>query len=427
MRLIHTSDWHLGLSTGPTSRIEEQGRFLEWLLGTLETERADALLIAGDVFDTMHPSSEAQSLYYHFLARAGASGVRDIVVIGGNHDSGAQLDAPRDLLETLNVHVIGSLPPQGRGRRRLVIPLRARGSDDVAALCLAVPYVHEYRLGIRSTDLSPEGTRAAFKDAFAGLYAELVEEARAIQPDLPIIAMGHLTVGPDTKRSDYPQEIHQVGAIEGLPVEIFDEELRYVALGHIHQRIAVNDRVWYSGSPIPYATTEMRRGRVALMVDVDASEVEVTEVPIPLDRQILKLVGRPDDVVNALRDLTWTTPMPPLVHVHVETELAEPGLMRRLQEAIDTHGDGDAPILVDVRMQTLLTLPVDGGALAMGPDEMTPTSVFELLCTHRAIEGEARATLTAAFNEVRSLNDEATLQRRLDDIVSPASQEEESP
>ena len=101
MRILHTSDWHLGVSTGPASRIEEQRWFLDWLLNQLSALQIDVLIIAGDVFDTMHPSAEASAMYYEFLAQIGATGVRDVVVIGGNHDSPSRLDAPKALLQAV--------------------------------------------------------------------------------------------------------------------------------------------------------------------------------------------------------------------------------------------------------------------------------------------------------------------------------------
>ncbi|NPC81309.1 exonuclease subunit SbcD, partial [Pyxidicoccus fallax] len=98
MRLLHTSDWHLGHTLYDVSREAEHAAFLDWLLETLEAESVDALLVAGDIFDTANPSAEAQAAWYHFVARARRRLPRlDVVVIGGNHDSAARLDAPDPL------------------------------------------------------------------------------------------------------------------------------------------------------------------------------------------------------------------------------------------------------------------------------------------------------------------------------------------
>ena len=192
MRLLHTSDWHLGARSGSVSRVEDHERFLAWLLDRLAAREIDALVVAGDVFDHPQPSAEAQRQYYRFLGAAARTGVRDIVVVGGNHDSASRLDAPAEVLASLDVHVVGGLPSPASG---CLVPLRTRGSEAVAAVCVAVPYVHEYRLGVRTTDPDGNAVRAAFRDAFSALYTSLVDEAARRWPGVPVVATGHLTVG----------------------------------------------------------------------------------------------------------------------------------------------------------------------------------------------------------------------------------------
>ena len=130
--------------------------------------------------------------------------------------------------------MVGGLPAADDRLDRMIAPLRVRGSDDVAAVCLAVPYTHEYRLGIRTTDLDRDQTRAAFKAAFSRLYSDVADHAQAQYPGLPLVATGHLTMGFGAKKGDGTQPIHQVGTIDGLPTDILDPRIRYTALGHIH-------------------------------------------------------------------------------------------------------------------------------------------------------------------------------------------------
>jgi len=424
MRILHTSDWHLGVSTGPASRHQEQAWFLEWLLDTLEREKIDALVVAGDVFDSMHPSAEARELYYRTLASVGRTGVRNIVVVGGNHDSPSHLDAPRALLEAVDVHVVGGVPTSEDRLDRMLAPLRARGSDAVAAICLSVPYVHEYRLGIRTTDLDRDKTRTAFKSAFANLYKDLADHAEVRYPGVPIIATGHLTMGFDAKREDYPQEIHQVGTIEGLPAELLDSRIQYTALGHIHRCYPIADSTaWYSGSPIPYSLTEMAAARQVLVVDLNSEkEVQVVRIEVPRSRDLVQLVGSPEGILADLASLTWSTPLPPLVHVRVLTKMAEPGLLQRLHEAAASHDQQGRPILVEVQQRDL---EVQGDGLAStvpSLDTLKPGEVFGLMCDARHFEGEERRQLEAAFNEVASASPE-TLEEMLAAIeLPPAAQ-----
>ncbi len=420
MRILHTSDWHLGVSTGPASRLEEQHCFLEWLHETLEAREVDALVVAGDVFDSMHPSAEAQVLYYGFLARVGRTGVRDVVVVGGNHDSSSRLDAPSALLEAVNVHVVGGVPSTEHRLDRMIAPLRARGSDEIAAVCLAVPYVHEYRLGVRTTDLDRDQTRAAFRTAFADLYRELADGAVERCGDVALVATGHLTIGVEATPQDYPQEIHQVGTIEGLPAEILDPRLCYAALGHIHRCYPVGgSSAWYCGSPIPYAMTEMATPRQVLVVDLDgAARARVERVEVPRIRELVQLVGPPEAVLADLAELRWSTRLPPLVHVRVETPIAEPGLARRLHEAVASHDQPERPLLVEVQ-QRAADIDVDQSVPALQPlAELRPEQVFGLLCDAQSLQGADRQQLEAVFGEVASASGE-TLEEMLSAIELP--------
>ena len=109
MKILHTSDWHLGRSLYGRKRYEEFAAFLEWLARLLAEEEIDVLLVAGDVFDNTAPSNRSQEMYYRFLCRVADSSCRHVVITAGNHDSPSFLDAPRELLRHLHIHIIGSI------------------------------------------------------------------------------------------------------------------------------------------------------------------------------------------------------------------------------------------------------------------------------------------------------------------------------
>ncbi len=414
VRILHTSDWHLGISTGPEARVEEQGWFLEWLSATLCRYEVDVLVVAGDIFDTMQPSAEARELYYRFLAQVAQTGVRDVVVVGGNHDSASHLDAPRALLEAVGVHVIGGVPGVEERLDRMVVPLRVRGSEEVAAVCLAVPYVHEYRLGIRTSDLNHEATRAAFRTAFAKIYSSLADHAQNWYPGVPLIATGHMTLGRESKREDYPQEIHQVGNIEGLPVEILDPRISYAALGHIHRCYRVADSAaWYCGTPISYSLSEMRGTSKVLLVDMEAPlDANVQRLEVPRWRDLVSISGGPEDVVQEIESLRWSTKLPPLVHVRVGTNMAEPGLARRLHDAVEKNtGQGGRPVLVEVQERAIDSMDAPSSSPLSMPalDELDPAGVFRLMCDAQNLSETERIPLLAAFTEVQFADEEAML------------------
>ncbi|HQP35447.1 MAG TPA: exonuclease subunit SbcD, partial [Polyangiaceae bacterium] len=231
-RILHTSDWHLGATLEGASRDEEHERFLAWLETTLANERVEVLVIAGDVFDQSQPSAEAQRMYYRFLHRVGLGGlVRKVVVVGGNHDSASRLDAPAELLAGLDVHVVGGLQADPSTWDRCLCPLRnQRGEID--AVVAAVPFVHEYRLGVRTVLREPAEVRASFRQEFSKLYRELTDRALTMSNGAPVIATGHLACtaqGASLEKGDTPFEVHMIGLIGALDPSIFDPRIAYVA------------------------------------------------------------------------------------------------------------------------------------------------------------------------------------------------------
>src|SRR5450830_555707 len=191
MRLLHTSDWHLGQALHSYDRSYEHQQFLDWLLGTLEAERIDTLLIAGDIFDTANPSSSAQKQLYRFLQQARKRcPALDIVVIAGNHDSPGRLEAPGPLLEDHGITVIGHVLRDGDGAidlDRLLVPLHD-AAGTVAAWCLAVPFLRPGDLPRleAASGLDPylEGIALLYQQAYAR-----AAERRA--PGQHIVAMGY--------------------------------------------------------------------------------------------------------------------------------------------------------------------------------------------------------------------------------------------
>ena len=405
MRILHTSDWHLGLSTGAVSRLEDQRCFLDWLARQLAVEKVDALIVAGDIFDSVQPSAEAQEVYYRFLAGLPATGVRQVVIVGGNHDSPSRLEAPREVLSALNVHVVGGLPAQGAPLDPLVVPLRARGSDEVDAVCLAVPFVHEYRLGVRTTALDRGSVAEAFRERFTELYARLADRAEDLFPGRVMVATGHLVLegaSYDAGRD----EIHQVGFIGGLPPSILDPRLAYVALGHIHRAWpVVEGRAWYCGSPVPVSVSEAELARKVLLVDLSSeSAPKVAPVEVPCFRELRAMEGAPDELELAIRSLTSAASLPPLLHLRAILEGPEPGLRERLMEAVAEAPVGSRPQIVELRERYAGPELVVSEAPVTRLDELSVAEVFERLC--RSVGVQESDELAKALVSLQSASEE---------------------
>ncbi len=278
-RVLHTADWHLGHTLRDLSRTNEHDAFLAWLLDRLAEEQVDALLIAGDVFDAAHPTTSAQRAWFKFLRDARRRCPElDIVATAGNHDSGARLTAPAVLLEEFGVRVIGGLPREASGAllaKHVVMPLTDR-TGRIAAHCVAMPYLRPADLP-SGRDLMAwrkgAGDRACgdeLVDGVRALHDRIFDVARPLlesnDGNTLMLAMAHaFMVGGSLSVMSERRILG--GNQHALPVDVFPDDLDYVALGHLHkaQRVGGKERVRYCGSPIPLSIAERNyRHRVLL-------------------------------------------------------------------------------------------------------------------------------------------------------------------
>jgi len=377
MRILHTSDWHLGVSLEQAPRHEEHARFLAWLLDVFVEESIDVLVIAGDVFHYMQPSAAAQSQFFDFLADASRTRLEKVVMVAGNHDSPSRFDAPRGVLGALSMHVVGALPEDNPGRCLAAIE---GDSGDVELVVAAVPYVSEARLGVSTTERAPSEVRAEFEERFRALYSELGELADEKFPGVPRVATGHLTCVADdasAREGDFQTPIHQYLSIEGLKPSIFGDAYDYVALGHIHRAHRVGRSVaYYSGTPVPTNVVEARSPRSVYVVDL-ADETKVRRLNVPRWRDIFELAGRRDEVMELIDELEWQTELAPYLYIDIEVEQptalsVDPfrrAMVRRFDEA-------RRPRIVSFK-KTLEVSPEEDEPPSVSLDELTPEEVFE--------------------------------------------------
>lgn len=239
MRILHTSDWHLGAEMEGRKRSEETKALLDYIIDTVDKQQIDTLLVTGDVFDTHSPSNMATKQYYDFLVALHKTKVQNVVIIAGNHDSPSYLEAPAELLKLLHINVIGSI--QNDNLEREVIPLKEDGR--ITAVACAVPYLISPGLSGRNQ----EEQDAAYENYVVDHYKQVVDLARELYPDVPVIALGHFFAvgGKVSDNNALRGNLHSVH-IEALPLNDID----YLALGHLHNAQVVNgvDKVRYPGS-----------------------------------------------------------------------------------------------------------------------------------------------------------------------------------
>ena len=345
MRLLHTSDWHLGQTLHNYERTYEHQCFLDWLLATIVAEDIDALLIAGDVFDSANPSASAQKQLYRFLQQARMRApALDIVVIAGNHDSPGRLEAPSPLLEAHGTTVIGHVLKNAEleiDLERHLVPLHDK-TGAVQAWCLAIPFL---RPGDVPRLPPVEGEQGAPDPYLAGiglLYRQAFELAAARrQSGQAIVAMGHCHMVDGTASLDSERRI-VIGGTEALPASIFDPAIAYAALGHLHlaQRVGQKEHLRYSGSPLPLSFAEVGYQHQVLRIDLADGAAAVTPLMVPRAVQLLRVPPTPAPLEDALAALAAleVAELPlhqqPFLEVRVLLDAPEPGLRGRIEAAI---------------------------------------------------------------------------------------------
>ena len=306
MRILHTSDWHLGQRLVNQDRHDEHKAALYWLAKTIVTQNVEVLLVAGDIFDTINPSHEARKLYFEFLAAiVKSSSCRHIVVTGGNHDSALMLNASKQLVSLLNIWVVGEAT---RPITDEVIYLK-NDQNETELIVAAVPFLRERDLRAAVAGETTADRITAIRTGIAAHYQTLADEIAAKNlENAPVVAMGHLCVTNTKDNKEQPSAIY-ARSLDNIEGDTFSSVFNYVALGHIHLPQAVNTAktARYSGSIIPLSFTEYRDEKSVVLIDFDKKNkglIPVTQLlPIPTFRKLRRLQGTMDELKTQLAAL----------------------------------------------------------------------------------------------------------------------------
>jgi len=357
IRVLHTADWHIGQTLRGFSREHEHRKVFDRLEEIVMERDVDALVIAGDVFDSQNPSGEAQQLFYNTLVRLSrARPQMTTVIVAGNHDAAGRLEAPRPLLEAFNIRVVGNVRRRdGRVEAaRHLVPI-ADSSGTVAAHVLAVSYPtaaclpNLMRLDSEAGSPVIAGVRS--------LYAEFVETLRQQIDGLPFIVMGHLHVAGGVESEGAERRI-LIGGQHAVPHDVFPAEASYVALGHLHKAQAVGrDNVRYSGSLIPLSATEQPYAHGVTLVSLDGARVISEHIPIdrPVPFFCLPATGdmRLAELGDHLTALDLPSDLATQERPFVQVMLARDGLPPGFREEIDRIAENFPVRIVDARVAAL--------------------------------------------------------------------------
>lgn len=327
MKFIHTADWHIGQTFHGYDRSKEHKIFLQWLANTIKSQKADALLIAGDIFDGPNPSAESQRLFYDFLHNITEENPKlKIIATAGNHDSAARLEAPSPILESFNIITRGIVQRDGNGNinyNHFIVPL----NEDTC--CLAVPY-------LRQGDYP---ARMSYNDGVNTIYEELLHAAR--ESYNTIIAMGHLHANGGTTSANDQSERTVIGGLDCVDLSALAGKLDYMALGHLHksQKVNSNNSMRYSGAPLPMSFAELNYRQSVTCVTIDKNEKTVESIPFDVPAPLLSIPKEPLPIEEVLKEISKlpvgeTDHTSPYLEIRILIKEPEPSIRTRIEEAL---------------------------------------------------------------------------------------------
>ncbi|WP_313602230.1 exonuclease subunit SbcD [Comamonas jiangduensis] len=401
MRILHTSDWHLGQNFMNHSREREHAVLIDWVLEQVEAHAVDAVLIAGDIFDTGTPPSYARALYYRLIAQLHQRKVA-LLLLGGNHDSVSVLSESLPLLHHLNTTVIAATGDAAQH----VITLPVRGSTQPGCIVCALPFIRPRDVLTSQAGQSAEDKQRNLQSAIQDTYAQVFAAAQALQAQLqaahgtrvPIVATGHLTtVGASSNES--VREIY-VGALEAFPTSAFPPA-DYIALGHIHkpQKVGGLEHIRYCGSPIALGFDEAKQTKEVLLVDLNVHGLQtITPLATPVCQILASLTGNLASLPAQLQALAAQSSAehPAWLEVTVQEDDYLPDVAAR----IDAMVQGLALQVLRVKRQRGTAMPQLFTEYGESLEALTPSDVFARRLVQETISTDVHQALHHRYQEV---------------------------
>lgn len=332
MRILHTSDWHLGQQFYGKSRLAEQQQFVDWLFTTAQAEQIDAIIVAGDIFDTATPPSAAKSLYHDVLAKAQQQ--CPCYFIAGNHDGVASLDELAPLLPLLDSQL------QSRKPKLEDSVLTLTGQDQEPVLLCFLPYIKPRELmtsGEQSGALQQQNRlQQALIDCYQQSYAFAQQRQQQLFDECgfapAIIATGHFTL-LGGQLSESTRDIY-IGSLDALPAALLPP-FDYLAMGHLHRPQQIkNTAFYYSGSPYPLSFDELGQTKMVNVIDVQNGKVTVSQIAVPSFQSLQSLKGSTAQVTEQLQQLITHYPTDGNTSIWLEVILTDPLLAQDCQQKL---------------------------------------------------------------------------------------------
>ena len=388
MKILHTSDWHIGASLNQEKRYDEFEKVLNHLVQTLREKEIQTIIIAGDVFDSSLPTNRAAELYYSFLANAKTAGVKNIIITAGNHDSASFLEAPGHILQYLNVFISGQVDPENPDP--CIIPLYEEKQKLSAVVC-SVPYLREkdIRRLTSGEDIDAQETKRL--EGIKKYYSDICARAKQLYPNAPLIVTGHF----------YADETNYYDAPDAVPVNTLGIDVDYFALGHLHsyQKVPGKLNAYYSGSLVQMRCNEKMENKKMLLLDTCDLQKEPEIIELPVFQKLEKISGSMEEIHNRLDELI-------LSGEDVWIDVLNTGNFEaNLQPLLASKCAGTTVKLISCDNSKINPALSQYRRNSVKLEEVTPKKIFERLL--EGIAEEKRPELLGAFNEaVRSLEED---------------------
>jgi exonuclease SbcD len=398
MKIFHTADWHIGQHLHTKKRYEEFNQFFCWLIEKISAESVDVLLVAGDVFDSTTPSNYALELYNNFLAEVSKTSCRHVVITGGNHDSPSLLNAQRQVLKLLQIHVVGGSEKSAKDE---VLVLRNQNNIPELIVC-AVPYLRD-----RDVRKSEPGETIEIKGQklIEGIrlhYEEVCSEAIKIRDSLghwvPIIGMGHLfAAGGITKEGDGVRDLY-VGSLGHVHADLFPESFDYLALGHLHvpQIVGGKETIRYSGSPLPISFSEAEQIKKLISIEFVDRQIQINEMPIPCFHELKRIRGDWPEIFEEIGLARDREKGAYLEIVYSGGEFIDPKTISELHSSVE----GSNLQILKINNERKRERIISEGKNSVSLDELQPIDVFRSVLQIEGVPEPTYQNLIPKFLEI---------------------------
>lgn len=409
IKILHTSDLHIGKRLYQAELYEEQSLFFRWMTNFIRENKVNVLLISGDLFDVANPSSESRRVYYQLLRDLMMLKCK-VLITAGNHDSPSVLQAPAELLKHLDIHVTGALPDD---IKQMLVPLKnENGQTEAVVAC--VPFLRDADLRRYNENESYQERTEAVRQGIASVYQQTSESCQENYPSIPAIAMGHLYVQGGTL-SESERDI-QIGNQAGIREDSLPSFFQYYALGHLHKPQQPHPSMVYSGSPVQLSFSEYANQNHVMLLTVENQQIRTKSIAVPLNRRLTKMEGT---VAQLRAKLNAYTPGKSKLNDFIELVATEedhdPSKLLELETLIEGFKQDNARIL-KYRIH-FVNAPLGTASLyeeTKNIAEMKPEDVFRKRLDKEGLEDHTQSLLMDAFREILQEVEEKTSEEGID-------------